>query len=88
MLAPMDQLPLFPDPSDHQAFVRFVGLPWPMVGMAYGVVCCGCPDLTSALWADYESARRVALEHRVDEEAWIPREDLPMGPRAKWGPGA
>lgn len=81
----MDLIPLFPDPSEHQAFVRFVGLPWPMVGTAYGVVCPGCPDLTSALWADYESALQVALEHRVAEDAWIPAGEMPWGPRAKWG---
>jgi hypothetical protein len=82
----MDQIPMFPDPTDHQAFVRYVGLPWPMVGMAYGVVCPGCPDLTQALWADYGSAYQVALEHRAAQDSWIPAEDVPWGPRAKWGP--
>lgn len=82
----MDQIPMFPDPTDHQAFVRYVGLPWPMVGMAYGVVCPGCPDLTAALWAEYESAYQVALEHRAAQDSWIPTEDIPWGPRAKWGP--
>lgn len=81
----MDQIPLFPDPSDHQAFVRWVGLPWPMVGSAYGVVCPGCPDFSVALFADYDAARDVALAHRVDEDAWIAAEDLPWGPREKWG---
>lgn len=81
----MTQIPLFPDPADHQAFVRYVGLPWPMVGTAYGVVCPGCPDMTLTLWADYEAARHVALQHRLDEDAWIPAMDLPFGPRELWG---
>jgi hypothetical protein len=81
----MDQIPLFPDPSDHQAFVRYVGLPWPMVGTAYGVTCPGCPDFGAALFADYDAARRTALAHRVDEHAWIPADEMPFGPREKWG---
>lgn len=81
----MDQLPLFPDPADHQAFVRVVMLPWPMVGNAYGVVCPGCLEMPLTLWESYESARRVALTHRLEEDAWIPAGEVPYGPRERWG---
>lgn len=81
----MTQLPLFPDPMDHQAFVRVVTLPWPMVGVGYGVVCPGCPEDTGAIYESYDAAWHVALNHRLDEQAWIPADEVPWGPRAKWG---
>jgi len=81
----MDQLPIFPDPADHQAFVRVVALPWPLVGCGYSVVCPGCPEHSGAIFADYEAAREGALTHRLDEGAWTPPQESPWGPRAKWG---
>lgn len=81
----MNQLPMFLSPDDHCAFVRVVELPWPMVGVGYAVVCPGCPAIDSSLWEDYEGAYRVALAHRSDQDAWIPAEELPFGPRHRWG---
>lgn len=85
-LPDMDQLPIFPDPTDHQAFVRWVPLPWPLHGSGFSVVCLGCPDLSGAIFAEYEAAREAALTHRESEGAWIAAEEEPWGPRHRWGP--
>lgn len=78
------QLPLFPDPSDHQAFVRVVLLPWPLQGCGYSTVCPGCPESSGAIFGDFEVAREQALTHRLNEGAWTPPEEPVFGPVAKW----
>lgn len=82
-----DNLPLFPDPSDHQAFVRVVPLPWPLQGSGYCVICLGCPEFGGALFAEYEAAREGALTHRLNEGAWIPPRETVHGPEASWSKG-
>jgi hypothetical protein len=81
----MDQLPIFPDPTDHQAFVRWVPLPWPLQGSGFSAVCLGCPGWGGAIFAEYEAAREAALTHRESEGAWTPVEEEPWGPRWRWG---
>lgn len=81
----MEQIPLFPDPSDHQAFVRMVELPWPLAGFGYVVVCPGCQDRAGAVHAAYETAHDRALAHRLDRSSYVPAGVIPWGPRSLWG---
>lgn len=83
----MDKLPLFPDPSDHQAFVRLRVLAWPLQGCGYSVVCPGCPEFSTAIYAEYEAAREGALTHRLNEGSWTPPREVVHGPEAKWPTG-
>lgn len=60
------QLPLYPDPYEHQAYVACTDLPWPQEGMAYRIVCpaADCGFMRWALFGEFEAAWRVAAGHR------------------------
>ncbi len=59
-----ETLPLFPLPDEHQAFVRFVELPWPLEGSGYEVVCPACPLGAGLLYETYDAGFTRAYEHR------------------------
>lgn len=63
-----EQLPLYPDPSDHYAYVRWAELPWPLVGAGYRVVCPadGCHHMEGVVFERFVPAFDAAEAHRVD----------------------
>lgn len=80
------RIPLFIDPTNHQAFVRRELSSWPDTYFHWAVYCPACPDMAIACVGNYQGAYDIAIGHRIDEEAWSPTGELLMGPVAKWGP--
>jgi hypothetical protein len=68
------QLPLYPDPFEHQAYVAAVELPWPLEGVGYRVCCpaADCGFMRWAVFADFHAAWRQAAAHRVSPAAELP----------------
>lgn len=88
-LAGMDkygQVPMYFHPGNHQAFVRYELVYWPDKHHQWVVYCPGCEQMARAGCEDYQTAYEIALEHRGEEDAWMPKEAVLWGPRSKWGP--
>jgi len=80
------RIPVFIEPTNHQAFVRLEQCSWPDAHVQWTVYCPACPDMALACVGSYEVAHDIAVGHRLDEDAWTPTGELVMGPVAKWGP--
>lgn len=78
-------IPLFIEMMNHQAFFRYEPNTWPGVGYFWVVYCPGCEHMALAIKENAADAAEVALSHRIDYDAWIPPEEIPHGPVAKWG---
>lgn len=81
-------IPLYIHGGNHQAFVRYELCTWPDRYMQWVVYCPGCEHMARSVHTSYAVAYDVALEHRIDEESWLPPEALSHGPRRLWGPAA
>jgi hypothetical protein len=80
------QIPMYIDGGNHQAFIRYELSTWPDTHHIWMVYCPGCAQMARSACETYQTAYEIALEHRVDEEAWIPAKTAVWGPVAKWGP--
>lgn len=60
------QLPLYPDPDEHQAYVAAVDLPFPLDGYGFRIVCpaAECQFMRWGYFAEFHQAWRHALAHR------------------------
>lgn len=75
--------------SDHQAFVREVMVTWHPTACAYEVFCPACgPIANRRTFALVRAAYDLALNHRIDHGAPIPRDAQAWGPSSKWGPSS
>jgi hypothetical protein len=80
------RIPLYLDSGNHQAFVRYELSTWPDTHHSWMVYCPGCEHMLRSVCGEYKTAYEIALDHRLEEEAWTPTEASPWGPVAKWGP--
>lgn len=82
------QIPMYIVPDNHQAFVRYELCHWPDTHHQWVVYCPGCEHMARAAVSSWQTAYEIALDHRGDEGAWMPRDAIVWGPLAKWGPSS
>lgn len=74
--------------GNHQAFVRYEECTWPDLHMQWVVYCPGCTHMARSVCGSFQVAHDVALEHRIEEESWLPPDAMSHGPVRLWGPSS
>lgn len=80
------EIPLYIDGSNHQAFVRYELALWPTDHHRWSVYCPACDVMQLASVDTFVVAASIALDHRIDEDAVLPPQEMVHGPLIRWGP--